>query len=1479
VSLPFVLALFPGGRAFIRDQGLSFANKSLPWHASVGSLDRLDPWGVDARNIALVDEHGVYVAKLGVLSVRLNPFPLIGGRVQLNRVQLARAYVDVDGLLAADKKPDEPEEEEKDDGDQESGLQIQADQVALLDARIKTGANGHTYLANVVQLRASGGYGPRTSLVLAALDARVSDEQGALAYFGTKYATFAPEKGGSVSIAGAVLETRLALSARIGAIPSDGSWPEGKAELHVGTINRALFERLGVSGVSLNRPLDLTVRAAQTGGDLDAAVTLEDARRELLQLTAHGKPQDATVRLELSPLNLQALMAELPDMDVTGKLEARYTEKALHDAAWRVAWQDVRVNAEAIPPGDLRGGLLETAVRVDALTVQGLEKALELHGSFDWERTVADIALLLRPTRLESVSWLRARGYRGRVNVDVALRGGQTGPVDGKAVIGVDGLASPGLSVRQANLKLAVDGTMNVPLAHGKVDVQNLLVDTARIERIGLDFDAHDENVDASFRIVSDKARVSGSAQARKVERELSVLARAAGVVRDSPLRFRAQATRVDEGATEGKVNLTIAEQSIAAQGSLSAQDDLRASLRARALNLAFWGALFKHGEVAGMVDLEATASGKTAAPKVALNASLRDVRGFGQPDTDAQIKADANLATRHYTLSLEAKGKKDPLHASVSASVVLPKHATTLEGWLRGPYDAHARMRVPARRLGALDKERLGPLRGQVQLALDAQGGNRKINAKIDVDALVRLPTVQDDRSDRLRASIALDETDTSVHVLAHDRDGELMRVDGKLEWPNGSIFAAAGEKAWQELPTFNLNAKLSDRRIDEMQGVWAYFAGIYEVDMPIKVGVNLALLGNEHQLSGGINGRALIMADALDKSCALGTQIQSSFDAKIDKDVLEASVWAREMSGGSVNLNAKQALHVNPNKPASEWLGAATVELKGKSISMRSLPGMCQLTSGRASFVAQASALDGRPPRATIELGLEDVSAHPDHKESIALELYAGLSDKQVQAQGKLHVQSESRGSFSAELPLVSHGKEGFPELAPNAQLKAKLALDKLPVAPFLAVGDLLGRPSGAVSARLAVTGPLDKPKPDGYLELHDVSFSVASSAQPLHRMRGRVEVHDNVIKIRELTAHDGGGSLRVDGQVHFNDNATGEGKLTLRANKLPLRRQGEIVGELTLRTDVEARMPASHMAEIEVMLREGRIWLTGDKGRTVQSLEPDPEIEFVDVPMRKREAEKKEEAQVKMGFAWMKIKTDKDLWIMHEDFSVQLGVNIRFVNEDDAPAMRGEVEIRRGELTLLGKVFKIQKGAVRFTGDAPPDPDLEVKAAYRLPKGEDLVVSVTGRSSAPVLAFSGAADNIGDAVALLSGVGKTGAESKAEDDARNFAANLTAGLLTVAARREFGDWVPVLGVENDETGAVSGARAGFDASKLIPPALRGFARAAYVEGVVGSTQANGNQIGVGVRVEVVLPADIVTSWGYGPGATWATDVAWAP
>jgi hypothetical protein len=186
------------------------------------------------------------------------------------------------------------------------------------------------------------------------------------------------------------------------------------------------------------------------------------------------------------------------------------------------------------------------------------------------------------------------------------------------------------------------------------------------------------------------------------------------------------------------------------------------------------------------------------------------------------------------------------------------------------------------------------------------------------------------------------------------------------------------------------------------------------------------------------------------------------------------------------------------------------------------------------------------------------------------------------------------------------------------------------------------------------------------------------------------------------------------------------------------------------------------------------------------------------------------------------------------------------------------------------------------VRLTGDYPPDPELELKAAFEPPAGQTLFVEVHGRASAPIVSFSGAAETAEEAIAIVSGVGTppAAAGQQAQSDARAFATNLTAGLLSATARRRLGDWVPLLAVESNELGTPTRARAGFDASKLIPPFLKPLARGAYVEGIVGNTkERRTGSVGVGVRLEVALPRDFVTSLGYGPGPNWETDLSWVP
>jgi hypothetical protein len=431
---------------------------------------------------------------------------------------------------------------------------------------------------------------------------------------------------------------------------------------------------------------------------------------------------------------------------------------------------------------------------------------------------------------------------------------------------------------------------------------------------------------------------------------------------------------------------------------------------------------------------------------------------------------------------------------------------------------------------------------------------------------------------------------------------------------------------------------------------------------------------------------------------------------------------------------------------------------------------------------------------------------------------------------------------------------------------------------VSSVLAFAPSLGRPEGSLTAQLTLDGTLAAPRPGGYLELHEVAFSLAALAQPFSHVNGRVELDGRTLRIRRLSAQDRDGKLGARGEFRLAQDGSGSGKLALSADKFPLRQQGTIIGELSVQATLGAQLASNAELDLALVLEEGRLWLTGERGRKVQSLERHPDVRFSDQPA----AQLVEVAPTDTGVTLRSLtfRSARDLWLMHQDFSVQVGVDVELARVAGEPRLTGQATLRRGDLKLLGKSFELERGTVTFTGDTPPDPALDLKASFQPPSGQKLIVQVSGRASAPELTFSGAADNAGAAVAVLSGVRSPGAESKAQNDAKNFAMGVTAGLLTMTARREFGDWVPMLSVETNESGAVSQARAGFDASDLIPPFLERVARGAYVEGVVGQrSDSQSGSVGLGVRLEVALPRDFITTMGYGPGPAWSVDAAWVP
>lgn len=157
-------------------------------------------------------------------------------------------------------------------------------------------------------------------------------------------------------------------------------------------------------------------------------------------------------------------------------------------------------------------------------------------------------------------------------------------------------------------------------------------------------------------------------------------------------------------------------------------------------------------------------------------------------------------------------------------------------------------------------------------------------------------------------------------------------------------------------------------------------------------------------------------------------------------------------------------------------------------------------------------------------------------------------------------------------------------------------------------------------------------------------------------------------------------------------------------------------------------------------------------------------------------------------------------------------------------------------------------------------------------------------------PVLAFfvDDASVTPADAMAALTGThtGANGASSL-QSEVGSMATGIAAELLTLGARRELGEWVPVLAF--DQSGGATSVRAGADAQRLIPGFLRKLVIDAHVEGILSERQSSSGtptsdgqaaaQTGAAVLLELRFPRDLVGQAQYGPGQRWSTDLTWEP
>jgi translocation and assembly module TamB len=101
--------------------------------------------------------------------------------------------------------------------------------------------------------------------------------------------------------------------------------------------------------------------------------------------------------------------------------------------------------------------------------------------------------------------------------------------------------------------------------------------------------------------------------------------------------------------------------------------------------------------------------------------------------------------------------------------------------------------------------------------------------------------------------------------------------------------------------------------------------------------------------------------------------------------------------------------------------------------------------------------------------------------------------------------------------------------------------------------------------------------------------------------------------------------------------------------------------------------------------------------------------------------------------------------DLKVRGSDLQVVgLGINSRWRTDlqvggfADAPSLTGRAELVQGNYDFAGRIFRLDRGIIRFRGESPPDPQLDIHAQAQV-QGLDAGVTVQGTGLKPEITFA--------------------------------------------------------------------------------------------------------------------------------------------
>jgi autotransporter translocation and assembly factor TamB len=1505
VGLVVLVALaiqLPPVRGLIRDQVLAAVRGSVQGEIALDDVRWPTPENLEISGLTVKDKHGNTALSLATLMVNINLPALTSGQVDIRSVEVSSLYVDLAeldeqrGLLSlfASDKP-EPPPQPKDPNAPMSPITVAIRELCIDhgEVRVKPAAEQAftvDRLEGCVRMRIAKGFYVATNV----LQARVQQNDRDLAVLRAAAELPALKDEHPAGTLLAALDAKLEL---LGEDMSFDAWVKGRG------FSPETLRALGIETDVLTGRVNLDLHARQLesvlgyraeihsrAGHIDARGELDKERVVSLHVLTPRLDVAAISSIDLPRLGF-ALDAEaaLADPKQT-ELRANLTRGYFDNFALPV------VSAQAVQKQDGTTVLQSLKANYGNAAVSG-NGELAASGAL---RAQVDVAV----PDLAALPPLKSNGapLRGDVRAQLNVSRDVHDMLDARVRLSSNALLADAAQAQGIQLDAHMSQIVARPVLEVDLRANELAAGGQVFTQVGIGLDGGPQRYLFVAKADEEKLRAEGWVEP-SLDNAWDASLAAQAQFPQGPLRVRVPKLRLIPGESV-QVSDVLAEfvsAKLRADGRIAFQgpgSKLRFSAEAPDMKKLLQA--LGQPEQPGRLTVTGLVQGELQRPAADLEVRYLNGPQFnGEPSRVAlDLHAKAERGTSTLTLSASAGSARVESKVESKWARSLPL-AAALQA---AKHEVELSLRdTPLASL--LDPQSPLPSRlidGIVNADIKAHGNLDKLQLESEVRS--RLHTARDKRS--VDAVLKADYRDALVKVSADlgDRRGQLwnLRASAGLDVERQIAKPTPSRELIDALP-WELETELFERRIGELP----YLAS-QELEAEVRA-LRLALKAQVGHAPHAEPSGTFESQLQWEPPRVISEKNKGCRDRARGKALLAAK-WADqklgvELSGGA-QTNEAIKISGRARVPFSELIAGGLKELAGvqlaaklRELNLQELPFACR--SGRGLISLDAEARDMLTPRAKVTASAQTKALVWEDSPELNLDLKANTVEKalimsvDMQAgAGKTHIQGR--------VPLDVHASDPSQMMRAHDPVELDMRMERMPMATLLAVVPVVKRVSGTTGGQMRLRGSLEKPMVKGELKLDDVSFTLPRLGQRFSHLNLKVGLDGTTLRLSEGRVKDLDGSATVAALVQIPSLSNITAEVNVNARNFPLRNSGVIMGRADLDAKIKADM-TRQQTRISVGLNNVAIILSGDGMGNVQSLEDHPEFAFVDQGVaeireeltKPAEEEKAPQPNDRLPMVVHVIARD-GVWVRRDDFAVQMQPDLLATIEKSGPSITGEIKLLRGYINLLGQSFDIKRGRVVLAGGETIDPQLQITAQHDSTGGQRVRVEVTGFAREPRLAFyvDDKAVTARDALVAITGGGRGGSSKGGSPEAQiaSAAVGMTTGLLTLGARREFGDWVPMLAIEQGDNTRV---RVGVEADRFIPKFLEGFVKGAYVEGIV-STQSNANNrsqgsaassrtassaSGTGVLLELMLPSHFVWAGQYGPGQAWSIDLDWRP